>query len=189
VRLREGTAKLPVLLVIAILLAACPAHHTAAHQPLESGPSPQPPPSPDFSNSPACPHSWARISKVLLQPGLTAGGVAVFITLRTTATCRLTIPPGVMILDAVQHLVTFGVASLDRTNGLRANADNVINGEWRDVCTPITWPLRVRILLQNQLLTSPPVTATPPACFVHGAPADPTASPPSGFLDLILGEA
>ena len=141
----------------------------------------------DFGTSPVCDPTSVHITKVLLQSGLTAGGVAVFVSMRTPTTCALSMTPGVMILDSTGRLISFGDVSLKRTSGLTANVDNQIVGEWRDVCTPVSMPIRARLLLQNHLITGPSSTTTAPTCFVNGAPSPPDAAPPSGSLNLVLG--
>jgi hypothetical protein len=142
----------------------------------------------------ACRPEWISITSADASAGVSGGGIAVFINLTTTKDCWLTGPPGVMVVDANGRTISFGEVQFPGNAFravLRARTPSQIAGEWRNVCTPVTEPLHVQMLIENVLKSHPIPPAGGslhvPVCFdENGAPATPSASPPSGDLSLSL---
>lgn len=138
------------------------------------------------ATAPACVPASLTIDSSGVPQGVTGGGVSFEFDISTTATCRLTGSPGVAILDSRGRIVSFGVVDLAQSNVLAVNETNVVLGEWRNLCTAVSQPFRIEVLLENSLHTLQLPVKVLPTCFENGAPTTPTAPPPSGSLNLSL---
>jgi hypothetical protein len=185
--------------LLLIMLTACPASGVksppAIPSPSESASAPAAstptvsPTSEDLTNMPTCEGRRIRITAASFEGGLTAGGDAVLIHLATDADCWLTHRPAIMFYDAKRRLISVGVVDLRQTKVLLKSGSTSVAGEWRNVCTPVSLPLEVRMLIENRLVVARAKGSGMPTCFVNSAPSEPSEPPPSGSLSLSLESA
>ena len=187
----------PAMVIALLGLAACSSHHrgtlqapstatpvTTVAQPV-TGTTPT---TEDPISLPPCSSATVGITDASLTPGVTGGGDAVEIHLRSRSDCYVGPRPILMILDTHDRLVSVGAVDLPAAHtGIPASQGVRIEGEWRAVCGSTSSPFRVRVLIQNFLLTAPATSEGPPGCFIEGTPSTPTPSLfPSGYLTVSL---
>lgn len=113
--------------------------------------------------------------------GVTGGGLAVNIAISSKKTCSLKEPISVLILDANDKPITAGIAVAESIS----DEGSGLSGEWRNVCSPAVFPLKVALSWASGVVRSPLDSTGLPVCFGEDdGPAERTQPPPSGWLSL-----